>query len=226
MAKQKLTPAGALKAKMDEYLISIPQLAADINLSPSQIRNFLSGNAKIGIQIALKLAKYFSTTFEYWNELQLACDLEEAKAALQNDLKNIPKAKKPTAKQLTAAQEAKDSKAARKRAKEESAKPAGRSRAKASDKKEAKDSPAKRGAKKAEAPVKRSRAPSKKAETAAPKKAVSRTRPGKKASPEPAEAPPAKPNTILIKKSQTSPQEPAESQGEGGQSDFFGGNDS
>ncbi|MDR3139987.1 MAG: HigA family addiction module antidote protein [Treponema sp.] len=195
MAKQKLVlPGDALKAKMDEFLVSIPKLATDINMSPSMVRNFLSGKAKIGIPVALKLAKYFGTTFEYWNELQLAYDLEVLKKdeAIAKELKDVPKAKKPTAKQIAAATEGKEDKKTAKRRSAKNEEPVKRGGA-------VSDKPAKtasrRGAKKPKETEEKIKAPS-------PRRSASRS--AKKVSPEPEPVPeaPKKPNTILIKKSE------------------------
>jgi addiction module HigA family antidote len=110
MAKQKLVlPGDVLKTKMDEYLVSIGKLTEDIKISQSMIRQILAGKAKISLPLALKLAKYFNTTFEFWSGIQAAYDYAEIKkdGSLAQEIKEIPKAKKPSSKALAAANSAK-----------------------------------------------------------------------------------------------------------------------
>jgi addiction module HigA family antidote len=92
-----LVPGNVLKEEyLDEYQISITQLASDIGLSVSAVRQIISNKAKISLHIAKRLAKYFNTTVDYWVELQTRYDLVELDrdADLNEELKRIPKAKK------------------------------------------------------------------------------------------------------------------------------------
>jgi addiction module HigA family antidote len=222
-----ITPADAIKQKMDEFYVSVGQLAKDVKLSQSLVRQLLSGKTKISIPVAFKLAKYFNTTFEYWYGLQTAYEFAEFKkdAAFAKEIKEISKAKKPSAKEI-AAIEAKKEKPAKKGAKAEA--PAKRGRKAAADKvvkapvkaakaapvakaKAAKE-PAKRASKTAvaEKPVKRARKPI--ADTIAEVKPRARRSP-KKAIVE--EAPKEKfvPDVILIKNNQNEEsQTPSDSQ--------------
>jgi addiction module HigA family antidote len=100
MAKQKiLEPWGVIKNLFDEYQIPVNQAASDLQLSPSAIRQTLSGKTKISPQVALRLGKYFNLTGEYWLTLQNQYDLAEAQkdSELSNIVKTIPKAQKPKA---------------------------------------------------------------------------------------------------------------------------------
>jgi addiction module HigA family antidote len=82
---------------MDGYQLSPGKLAAEIKLSQSAVRQVIIGKTKISISFALRLAKYFGQTAEYWLTLQNAFDLAESAkdSALQDTLKAISKAKKP-----------------------------------------------------------------------------------------------------------------------------------
>jgi addiction module HigA family antidote len=98
MAKQKIPePWGVIKNLFDEYQISVNQAASDLKLSPSAIRQMLSGKTKISPQVALRLGKYFNLTGEYWLALQNQYDLAEAQkdADLSTIVKTIPKVQKP-----------------------------------------------------------------------------------------------------------------------------------
>ncbi|MDR1950249.1 MAG: HigA family addiction module antidote protein [Spirochaetaceae bacterium] len=98
MKKQPiLHPGTVLKESfLDTYQITVAKLSEDIGLSPSAIRQIISGKLKISTPNALKLAKYFDNPVQYWIELQNQYDLAELEkdAELNEILKKIPKAKK------------------------------------------------------------------------------------------------------------------------------------
>jgi addiction module HigA family antidote len=100
---------------MDEYQFNPFKLAGELKLSNSTIRQLLLGKTRVSASVALRLAKFFGETPEYWLTLQNASDLAEA--AKDKDisaaLKSIGKAKKPA-----------PAKAAPKKAVEAKAKPA------------------------------------------------------------------------------------------------------
>jgi addiction module HigA family antidote len=101
MAKEKiLVPSEVLKNLFDEYQIPINKASDDLFISSSAIRQILSGKIKISLQVAVKLAKYFNLTPEYWLNLQNQYDLAEVKkdAEFSTVLKSILKVKKPSPK--------------------------------------------------------------------------------------------------------------------------------
>jgi addiction module HigA family antidote len=90
---------------MDEYNISVNKLAALTKLSMSSVRNITMGKGAFSPATALRLAKLFGTTPEYWLDIQTRADLAKAvrDAELAEALKNIRKAVKPaSAKTLSA----------------------------------------------------------------------------------------------------------------------------
>jgi addiction module HigA family antidote len=95
--KKLSKPADVLLSYLNEYQITISQLAKEIKLSQSIVRQLTMGKAKISLNTAARLAKYFGTTIQFWMDLQSAFDLAELKndAALNDILKGIVKAKKP-----------------------------------------------------------------------------------------------------------------------------------
>jgi addiction module HigA family antidote len=104
MAKAVQNPGIAVRALVDEYQLSAAKVASDIKLSPSGVRLLLAGKLRISIPIALRLAKYFGTTVDYWIELQKKYDLVDAAndKDLSGILKGILKAKRPPAKKPAA----------------------------------------------------------------------------------------------------------------------------
>jgi addiction module HigA family antidote len=91
------TPAAVLKSLMDEYQLNPFKLAGEIKLSNSSVRQILLGKSRVTASTALRLAKFFGNTPEFWLNLQNKSDLAEAAkdTGLSAALKAIGKAKKP-----------------------------------------------------------------------------------------------------------------------------------
>jgi addiction module HigA family antidote len=99
MKKQTvLVPGTVLKENyLNAYQLSPGKLAEDIGLSASAVRNVLINKAKITLNVAVRLSKYFGTTVQYWVDLQNAYDMVELEkdTELNEALKKIQKAKQP-----------------------------------------------------------------------------------------------------------------------------------
>ena len=97
MPKSAQTPASVLKSLMDEYQLNPFSLSKAISLSSSGVRQLVTGKSKLSVSTALRLARFFGQTPDYWLDLQREADLNEAKRdeELQSVLKGISKAKKP-----------------------------------------------------------------------------------------------------------------------------------
>jgi addiction module HigA family antidote len=98
MAKQSAKIPGAVLKEtfLDEYGLSPAKAAEDTGLSQSAIRQILTGKTRISLNVAVRLAKYFGNTFQYWLDLQTQYDLAELQkdAAFTDAVKKISKAKK------------------------------------------------------------------------------------------------------------------------------------
>ncbi len=68
--------------------ISQNALARAIHVSPRRINEIVNGKRTITADTALRLAKAFGTTEQFWLGLQADFDLEEAKVAAK-DIKDI-----------------------------------------------------------------------------------------------------------------------------------------
>ncbi|MDR3276320.1 MAG: HigA family addiction module antidote protein [Treponema sp.] len=98
MAKKIVqSPGSVLNALLDEYQLSTRKLALDVKLSQPSVYKLVKGQGKLTVPTALRLAKYFGTSPEYWLDLQRKADLAEAAgdAKFTAILKAIVKAKKP-----------------------------------------------------------------------------------------------------------------------------------
>jgi addiction module HigA family antidote len=79
MAKQTAKIPGVVlqKSFLDEYGLTPARVAQDTGLSQSAIRQILTGRTRISLNVAVRLAKYFGNTFQYWLDLQTQYDLAE-----------------------------------------------------------------------------------------------------------------------------------------------------
>jgi addiction module HigA family antidote len=91
------SPGSVLQSLLDEYQLNPGKLGKAVSLSQSAIRQVVIGKTRVSVPMALRLAKYFGNTPEYWIDLQNKYDLAEA--AKDNELtavlKGIVKGKKP-----------------------------------------------------------------------------------------------------------------------------------
>jgi len=131
MPKSTQTPASVLIALMEEYRLNPFSLSREINLNQSSVRQLAAGKSKVTVPTALRLAKYFGQSPDYWLDLQRAVDIKEAQnnKELIAIVKGISKAKKPDAKPITKAKTTRKTTLADKRkdaAKVPGAKPASR----------------------------------------------------------------------------------------------------
>jgi addiction module HigA family antidote len=98
MAKQSAKIPGAVLKEtfLDEYGLTPAKAAEDTGLSQSAIRQILTGKTRISLNAAVRLAKYFGNTFQYWLDLQTRYDLAELQKdpAFAEAVKKIAKAKK------------------------------------------------------------------------------------------------------------------------------------
>jgi addiction module HigA family antidote len=97
MPKSVALPGAVLKSKLDEFQLNPTKLAKEIKLSQSAVRQIAIGKTKITVAVALRLAKYFGTTADYWLDIQKAYDIAEAAedSKLKAILQTINKVKKP-----------------------------------------------------------------------------------------------------------------------------------
>ena len=99
MPKETKTPTSVLQSFLDEYQLSPFSLSKAISISSSSARSIVTGRTRISVHIALRLSKLFGNTPEFWLALQREAEFAEAAKdkKLQAALKQIKKARKPTA---------------------------------------------------------------------------------------------------------------------------------
>ncbi|MDP2045017.1 MAG: HigA family addiction module antitoxin [Deltaproteobacteria bacterium] len=82
MTSQKLPPVHPGEILLEEYLkplgISQNKLGRDLNVPPQRINEIVRGQRAITVDTALRLARYFHTSPQFWLNLQSHYDLEIA----------------------------------------------------------------------------------------------------------------------------------------------------
>jgi addiction module HigA family antidote len=76
-----------LEEFLKEFGISQNRLGREIGMSPRAVNEIVHGKRSITANSALRIAKYFGTSPEFWLNLQTSYDLEEASKDI--DLGNI-----------------------------------------------------------------------------------------------------------------------------------------
>lgn len=76
-----------LEEFLQEYGISQNRLGREIGMSPRAINEIVHGKRSITANSALRIARFFGTSPEFWLNLQSSYDLEEAAKTI--DLKSI-----------------------------------------------------------------------------------------------------------------------------------------
>ena len=75
---------------MEEYMkplgIAAPELATSIGVLEGRVADLLSGDTSVGVELSLRLARYFSTAADFWVHLQLEHDLERARHKLGDQI--------------------------------------------------------------------------------------------------------------------------------------------
>ena len=99
MPKTTETPSSVLSSLMDEYRLNPFSLSKEISLSYAAVRLIAKGESKVTVPTALRLAKFFGQTPDYWLDLQRSAELSEAKKNqnLMAIINGISKAKNPNA---------------------------------------------------------------------------------------------------------------------------------
>lgn len=83
MPAKKMPPVHPGEILLEEYLrplgISQNKLGRDLGVPAQRINEIVRGQRSITLDTALRLAKYFRTTPQFWFNLQLHYDLEMAR---------------------------------------------------------------------------------------------------------------------------------------------------
>lgn len=83
VSKKAMHPGEILREQfMAEFKLSINRLGRDLRVPVTRISEIVNERRGITPDTALRLARYFGTTPEFWISLQASYDLDVARAAL------------------------------------------------------------------------------------------------------------------------------------------------
>jgi addiction module HigA family antidote len=74
-----LHPGEILRETLDDLSISMNRLSKEIHVPANRVSSIVAGQRAITGETALRLARYFGTTPEYWLNMQARFDLETAR---------------------------------------------------------------------------------------------------------------------------------------------------
>ena len=76
-------PGELLKDELDEIGVSANELSRALRVPMNRISAIVNGRRAITVDTAIRLARYFGTSPQYWMNLQIAYDLEVARQEIQ-----------------------------------------------------------------------------------------------------------------------------------------------
>jgi addiction module HigA family antidote len=71
-------PGDLLRDELQEIGVSLNELARALRVPMNRISAIVNGKRAITVDTAMRLARYFGTSPQYWLNLQMAYDLESA----------------------------------------------------------------------------------------------------------------------------------------------------
>ena len=84
LQRAQLHPGEILREQfMADFGVSVNRLARDLRVPPTRISEIVNERRAITPDTALRLARYFGTTAEFWINLQTAHDLDIARTSMQ-----------------------------------------------------------------------------------------------------------------------------------------------
>jgi antitoxin HigA-1 len=81
-------PGEILKETLDDLNISMNRLSKEIHVPANRISSIIAGHRSITGETALRVARYFGTTPEYWLNMQARYDLETARDHWEDRVKS------------------------------------------------------------------------------------------------------------------------------------------
>ena len=81
-------PGEILKETLDDTGISMNRLSKEIHVPANRISLIVAGQRAITGETALRLARYFGTTPEYWLNMQARYDMETARDQWEDRVKS------------------------------------------------------------------------------------------------------------------------------------------
>jgi addiction module HigA family antidote len=90
MARTPIHPGEILADELGEIGISSAELARTLRVPANRISQIIAGKRAISADTALRLARYFGTTPDFWMNLQKTYELDLARQSLGKVLSHLP----------------------------------------------------------------------------------------------------------------------------------------
>lgn len=69
--------------------ISIDELATDLRVSPALVADIIAGRKGVSAETAMRLGRYFRTTYHFWFQMQLDYDMHAARIKYADSVDRI-----------------------------------------------------------------------------------------------------------------------------------------
>ena len=90
MARTPIHPGEILADELKEIGISAAELARKLEVPANRVSQIIAGKRAISADTALRLARYFGTTPDFWMNLQTAYELDLARQKIGAEIRRIP----------------------------------------------------------------------------------------------------------------------------------------
>jgi antitoxin HigA-1 len=91
MARTPIHPGEILGDELEEIGLSAKKLADVIEVPPNRLYQLLAGKRSMTADTALRLARYFGMSADFWMNLQSAYELDLARQRLGKTIQRIPR---------------------------------------------------------------------------------------------------------------------------------------
>jgi addiction module HigA family antidote len=91
MARTPIHPGEILADELEELDMSAAQLARTLDVPANRISQIIAGKRAISADTALRLARYFGTSADFWMNLQKTYDLDLARQHIGKAIGQLPK---------------------------------------------------------------------------------------------------------------------------------------
>ena len=91
MARTPIHPGEVLADELEDIGLSAKKLADVIEVPPNRLYQILAGKRSLTADTALRLARYFGMTADFWMNLQSAYELDLARQQAGKAIQRIPK---------------------------------------------------------------------------------------------------------------------------------------
>ena len=90
-------PGEHVKEFMDDFGLTMNQLAKALHVPPNRITAIVKGTRGITAETAMRLARYFGTSVQMWMNLQARYEMEVARDAFETAVRKEVKPREPEA---------------------------------------------------------------------------------------------------------------------------------